>query len=37
MKDLLEKAYLLCPNATFTLELMEAEASVRWMEDNGLI
>ena len=37
MKELLEKASLLCPNATFTLELMEAEASVRWMADNGLI
>ena len=31
MKDLLEKAFLLCPKATFTLELMEAEASVRWL------
>ena len=37
MKELLEKASLLCANATFTLELMEAEASVRWMADNGLI
>ena len=37
MKELLEKASLLCANATFTVELMEAEASVRWMADNGLI
>ena len=37
MKDLLEKAYLLCPDATFTLELMEAEASVKWMAETGLI
>ena len=37
MKDLLEKVYLLCPEATFTLELMEAEASVKWMADNDLI
>lgn len=37
MKDLLEKAYLLCPDATFTLELMEAEDSVKWMADNDLI
>ena len=37
MKELLEKASLLCPNATFTLELMEAEASVKWMADNDLI
>ena len=37
MKELLEKASLLCPDATFTLELMEAEASVKWMADNDLI
>ena len=37
MKELLEKASLLCPDATFTLELLEAEASVRWMAENGLI
>ena len=37
MKELLEKASLLCPNATFTLELIEAEASVKWMADNDLI
>ena len=37
MKDLLEKAYLLCPDVTFTLELMEAEASVKWMAETGLI
>ena len=37
MKELLEKASLLCPNATFTLELMEAEASVKWMAETGLI
>ena len=36
MKELLEKASLLCPDATFTLELLEAEASVRWMAENGL-
>ena len=37
MKELLEKASLLCPDATFTLELMEAEASVKWMAETGLI
>ena len=37
MKELMEKASLLCPNATFTLELIEAEASVKWMADNDLI
>ncbi|MBQ8610612.1 MAG: sugar phosphate isomerase/epimerase [Oscillospiraceae bacterium] len=37
MKELLEKASRLCPDATFTLELTEAEASVRWMADVGLI
>lgn len=37
MKEFLKKASALCPDATFTLELLEAEASVRWMADNGLI
>ena len=37
MKDLLEKAYLLCPDATFTLELMEDEPSIKWLAENGLI
>ena len=37
MKELLEKASLLCPDATFTLELIEAEASVKWMAETGLI
>lgn len=31
MKELLTKAEALCPDATFTLELMEAESSVRWL------
>lgn len=31
MGALLEKAAVLCPNATYTLELMEAESSVRWL------
>lgn len=37
IKAFLEKARTLCPEATFTLELMEAEPSVRWMqeENNG--
>ena len=37
MKEFLTKASALCPDATFTLELLEAEPSVRWMEENGLI
>ena len=37
MKDFLEKAAQLCPDATFTLELLEAEASVKWMAETGLI
>ena len=37
MKAFLEKASLLCPDATFTLELMEAETSMKWMQENGLI
>lgn len=31
MKELLTKAEALCPDAAFTLELMEAESSVRWL------
>lgn len=37
MKEFLNNAFRLCPNATFTLELMEAEASVKWMAENDLI
>ena len=37
MKNFLEKAGTLCPDATFTLELMEMDSSVRWMGENGLI
>lgn len=31
IKELLDRAEDLCPEATFTLELMEAEPSVRWL------
>ena len=31
MREFLDKAAALCPNATFTLELLEAEPSVRWL------
>lgn len=34
MQALLEKAAVLCPNATYTLELMEAESSLRWLHQN---
>lgn len=34
MKELLKKAVELCPNATFTLEVMEAEPSIKWLEEN---
>ena len=37
MQELLEEVYRLCPDATFTLELLEAEASVKWMAESGLI
>ena len=37
MKELLEKASQLCPDATFTLELMETESSVKWLAESGLI
>lgn len=31
MKELLDRAEDLCPNATFTLELVDAESSIRWL------
>lgn len=34
MEELLQKAIQLCPDATFTLEVMEAEPSMSWLEDN---
>ena len=37
MKDFLLRAGELCPEATFTLELMEAGPSVKWLADNGLL
>lgn len=36
MKELLMQAEKLCPNATFTLEVMEAEPSVRWLMEEGI-
>ncbi len=37
MKELLLRAEELCPNASFTLELMEDRPSMVWLEENGLI
>lgn len=37
MKELLLRAEELCPNASFTLELMEDQSSMVWLEENGLI
>ena len=37
MRDFLYRAEQLCPNATFTLELMEDDPSVVWLTDNGLL
>ena len=37
MKELLRRAEDLCPNASFTLELMEDRPSMLWLEENGLI
>ena len=37
MTDFLRHADELCPNATFTLELMEDESSVKWLADNGIL
>ncbi len=34
MKELLLTARELCPDATFSLEVMEAEPSVKWLEEN---
>lgn len=37
MKKLLEKAEALCPDATYTLELPEAESSVLWLLEENMI
>lgn len=37
MRDFIYRAEQLCPNATFTLELMEDGPSVAWLADNGLL
>ena len=37
MVELLEAAERLCPHATATLELMEAEPSVLWLKEQGLL
>ena len=37
MTEFLRRAEELCPNATFTLELMEDGPSVKWLADNRLL
>ena len=37
MKEFLLRAEELCPNATFTFELMKDEPSMMWLAENGLI
>ena len=37
MKEFLHRADALCPGATFTFELLEAEPSMVWLSENGLI
>ena len=37
MEALLEKAARLCPEATFTLELMDSEPSVKWLQEKGFL
>lgn len=37
MKDFLLRAEELCPDATFTFELMKDEPSIKWLAENGLI
>ena len=37
MKEFLLRAEELCPDATFTFELMKDEPSMKWLSENGLI
>ena len=37
MKEFLLRAEELCPNATFTFELMKDELSMAWLKENGLV
>lgn len=37
MKDFLLRAEALCPDATFTFELMKDDPSMQWLSENGLI
>ena len=37
MEELLQQAATLCPQATATLELMDAEPSVQWLMDKGFL
>ena len=37
MEEFLRRAESLCPNATFTFELMKAESSMNWLRENGVI
>ena len=37
MKELLQTADIACPGATFALEVLTAEPSVKWLEENGFI
>ena len=37
MKEILLRAEEICPDATFTFELMKDEPSMAWLKENGLI
>ena len=37
MKEFLLRAEALCPDATFTFELMKDELSMAWLKENGLV
>ena len=37
MEDFLKKANELCPDATYTLELVDSAPSVRWLKEKGLL
>jgi sugar phosphate isomerase/epimerase len=37
MNELLQLADELCPDATYSLEVIESEGSVKWLEESGLL
>ena len=37
MAEFLHRSQMLCPDATFTFELMQAEPSIRWLREEGML